>query len=40
MYGHKKELARPNSLSDYEQMAEAIRNLQKCGDNPDTIEHI
>ena len=27
--GHKKELARPNSLSDYEQMAEAIRNLKK-----------
>jgi hypothetical protein len=31
----KKKLARPNSLSDYEQMAEAIRNLKKCGDNPD-----
>jgi hypothetical protein len=35
MSRHKKELARPNSLSDCEQMAEAIRNLKNCSDNPD-----
>jgi hypothetical protein len=30
MSRHKKELARPNSLSDYEQMAEAIRNSKSA----------
>ena len=35
MSRHRKELARPNSLSDCEQMAEAIRNLKKCGGSPD-----
>jgi hypothetical protein len=30
-----KELARPNSLSYYEQLAEAVRNFKMCSDNPD-----
>jgi hypothetical protein len=29
-----KELARQNHLSDYEQLAEAIRDIKMCSDNP------